>query len=227
MSYILDALVQAELERQSRGVPGLHTVQTLPHLRPLPPPRRRWPILVSGAAGLGGLLALAWMQPWHRDVLDVPAPLVGSASILAAATQAKAAVVSLDGPGLTTAAPVQRLQAVPETPTVVATPADPPRRHHRKVHKGKTRKPPAKIAVGPGLRLYNIAELPPELQAAARKVSVAGFARSDNPKERMAIINDRALREGDEVSGGLRVEQIAGDGVVFNLKGYRFRKGRS
>lgn len=92
---------------------------------------------------------------------------------------------------------------------------------------------PAKVTKAPrataeaGPRVYALAELPAAIQKAAKQISVAGFAQADNSKERMAIINNRALREGDELPGGLRVERIVGNSVVFNLKGYRFIKGRS
>ncbi len=40
----------------------------------------------------------------------------------------------------------------------------------------------------------------------------------------MVIVNDKLLREGDEVEPGLRVEKILGDGLVFDYKGYRFKR---
>lgn len=213
MSFILDALVQAQLERQSRGIPGVLTVQTLPRRRPRA--RRRWPVVAagSGVGAVGVLLAIAWMQFGQAPVREVSAPIVTSASIAAPCAPGGPAVVSL-GP----TAPLQQLRQ--------ETVGELRRKPARKARKGKAPTAAARAAAVPG-RLYGIAELPAELRTVARNISIAGFAHSDNPKERMAIINNRALREGEEVSGGLRVERIAGDGVVFNLKGYRFRKGRT
>nr|WKN24500.1 general secretion pathway protein GspB [Azotobacter vinelandii] len=39
----------------------------------------------------------------------------------------------------------------------------------------------------------------------------------------MAVINDRILRQGDQAGPGVVLERIAGDGVVLNYRGYRFR----
>lgn len=225
MSFILEALVQAQLERQSRGIPSVHTVQTLPRRRPQP--RRRWPAVSAGLGATSALLAIAWMQLGQPPVRQVSAPIITSASIAAPSAPSGPAVVSLGRTGLAPAAPLQQLQqATAEAGRPVATPVEARRKPARKVRKGKTRTSAARIAAVPG-RLYGISELPAELRTVARNISIAGFAHSDNPKERMAIINNRALREGEEVSGGLRVERIAGDGVVFNLRGYRFRKGRT
>lgn len=226
MSYILEALVQAQLERQCHGVPSLYTAQTLPRRRPTP--RRRWPPVVAGIAGLSGLLAIAWMQPWYRDAPGDSTPIISSASVAASPETAKPAVVSLARPEPAPNPPMQQLQsAVPEAGTIGVQPGDVRRKPVRKARKARIRAPVAKVAALPGARLYSIGELPAELQKVARRISIAGFAHSDNPKERMAIINDRALREGEALSGGLRVERIAGDGVIFSLKGYRFRKGRT
>jgi hypothetical protein len=40
----------------------------------------------------------------------------------------------------------------------------------------------------------------------------------------IAIINDRLMKEGDEVSPGLRVEKIKDDSVIFSYKGYVFSR---
>jgi general secretion pathway protein B len=57
------------------------------------------------------------------------------------------------------------------------------------------------------------------------KLSLSFLVYSKNPPDRMVSINGRMVREGQEVSAGLKLEEIAPDGVIFNYKGYRFRKG--
>lgn len=243
MSFILEALIQAQLERQSRGVPGLYTVQTLPPRRP--PIRRRGRALAGGlaAAGLAGILVLAWMQPWLPAPEEVAPPMVAGAIDLPPA-QAAPAKVKLAGGELaspitlppavavlplpTPALPATALPDSAAEPETVAQAQPPHHRHRRPAHKNKARLASAAEPAPPvGNRLYSIPELPADLQKVAKAISIAGFAHADRPKERMAIINNRALREGEAVSGDLRVERIAGDAVVFNLKGYRFRKGRT
>jgi hypothetical protein len=38
----------------------------------------------------------------------------------------------------------------------------------------------------------------------------------------MVRINGRNLREGDAVGGGVTVDEITPEGVIFKLQGYRF-----
>lgn len=208
MSYILDALVKADQERQRQGVPGLHTVQS--GLSARDGAQRRWPVGVAGAMLAAGLLSLAWGRFWQG-----PAPV--------------AALLPEPGRG----APMPRVPAAPPAaapadrplaPSPVASPSRPPV-PVREAMPERAQAIAAEKTPKPGSRLYNIAELPPALQEQARKIKVAGFAQASDAGERLAIINDRAWREGDEVTTGLRVERIANDGVIFNLKGYRFRKG--
>jgi general secretion pathway protein B len=67
------------------------------------------------------------------------------------------------------------------------------------------------------------AELPPALQHELPALSVAGFIR-DEGSSSMVIVNDRLVREGDEVAPGVKLEKIFNDSLVFNYKGYRFKR---
>jgi len=66
-------------------------------------------------------------------------------------------------------------------------------------------------------------ELPPALQQELPVLIVAGFIR-DEGSGGLVIVNDRLAREGDEVAPGVKLEKIAGDSLVFNYKGYRFKR---
>ncbi len=74
-------------------------------------------------------------------------------------------------------------------------------------------------------RILNMAELPLPIQREMPKILVSGISHSADPNGRLAIINDRVVREGDEVAAGLKVEQISMDGLIFSYQGYRFRGG--
>lgn len=67
------------------------------------------------------------------------------------------------------------------------------------------------------------AELPPFLHQELPVLSVAGFIRDEGASS-MVIVNDRLLREGDEAAPGVKLEKILNDGLVFNYKGYRFKR---
>lgn len=53
------------------------------------------------------------------------------------------------------------------------------------------------------------------------KFSVHIYARQ--PTSRMVKVNGRMLREGDQVSSEVKLDEITRDGVILTYKGYRFR----
>lgn len=67
------------------------------------------------------------------------------------------------------------------------------------------------------------AELPTALQKELPALSVAGFIH-DEGSSSMVIVNDRLVREGDEVAPGVKLEKILSDGLIFNYKGYLFKR---
>jgi general secretion pathway protein B len=67
------------------------------------------------------------------------------------------------------------------------------------------------------------AEIPPALQQEMPALSVAGFIR-DEGSGSLVIVNDRLVREGDEVAPGVKLEKILNDSLVFEYKGYRFKR---
>ena len=73
-------------------------------------------------------------------------------------------------------------------------------------------------------KLYEMPELPPGIQQDIPDMSIAGYAFSENPKERSVGINGRLLQEGDYLKQGLRLEHISPEGLVFSYKNYHFRQ---
>jgi general secretion pathway protein B len=59
-----------------------------------------------------------------------------------------------------------------------------------------------------------VQELPP--------LSVSGFIQDEHANT-LVIVNDRLLREGEEVMPGLKLEKITQDSVVFDYRGRRFK----
>ena len=75
----------------------------------------------------------------------------------------------------------------------------------------------------PPKRVLSYAELPASVQKSIPKMTVMGYSYAEEPEMRMVVINDRMLREGDEVSPGVKLEKIGSDGVVLNFRGFQFR----
>jgi general secretion pathway protein B len=55
------------------------------------------------------------------------------------------------------------------------------------------------------------------------EMTIAGYIHDDQEGS-MAMINDKLVREGDEISPGLRLEKILPDGAIFSYRGERFRR---
>lgn len=54
-------------------------------------------------------------------------------------------------------------------------------------------------------------------------INISGYIR-DGDAGGMAMINDKLVREGEEVAPGLRLEKILPEGAIFNYKGRRFTR---
>ena len=81
----------------------------------------------------------------------------------------------------------------------------------------------AAAAEVPPAGIVSYQELPPSIREVLPKLSLTGFAAVDETSARLAFVNDRVVKEGDEVSPGVRLERVDADGMVLNYRGYRFR----
>ncbi len=74
-------------------------------------------------------------------------------------------------------------------------------------------------------RLFNLKDLPLSVQQSLPAFSISAFVYSIDPTIRMVKINGQAMREGQDLIAGLKVEEIIPDGVIFSYQNYRFRIG--
>ncbi|MDC7713918.1 general secretion pathway protein GspB [Vogesella sp. LYT5W] len=239
MSYILDALLKADQERQRHSTPTVHSIHAAQSPQPLPgKPRWRYLLLTlllgSGIAAAGmlfGWQALASIQPATPHAADShPHALRGDT-----APPAETKAVSLP--------PVERAPlAIPGPAEAVAmrpTLPDPTASAHKEHRVAAASKPTAKTVAPPAAasdatpavsridnKVFNLHELPAALQKEiGDTVVISGFSSSGEGTERLVIINDRVRRAGDDVVAGMKLETIQADGVILNYKGYRFRTG--
>ncbi len=68
-------------------------------------------------------------------------------------------------------------------------------------------------------------ELAPQVKDAIPNMSVSMLVYSRKPEERWININGAKRKEGQEISSGLKVEEITPDGAIFSYMGQRFYKG--
>lgn len=71
-------------------------------------------------------------------------------------------------------------------------------------------------------KLYKLQELPPSIRQHLPAFSVSALLYSSNPGSRMVRINEQMMHEGQDLSAGLKLEEITRDGVVLRYQKYRF-----
>ncbi|MEO6033275.1 MAG: general secretion pathway protein GspB [Burkholderiaceae bacterium] len=251
MSYILDALRRADLERERGAVPGLNAQ---------PAPLPAFGPAASGSARpwvwalIGGLVLLLAALAWYafgRDSRSPPAPPAVSP---VAPPQATA---SPTPPGPAPSSSAAQTAAAPATPPApspaaarppaadfgaVRVPETPPSREAT-VPKKESRIP-AKVerktttaertgartapATDPdeaasGALVYTRNQLPESIRNELPVLSIGGASYSKNPASRMLIINGQVFHEGDTLGPNLTLKQIQLKAAVLEYKGYRYK----
>jgi hypothetical protein len=71
-------------------------------------------------------------------------------------------------------------------------------------------------------RLLTFQELPQEIRAALKELTITGHIYSSDHLLRRLNVNDGMWREGDSLPGGVTIEEVTEGGAVFLYSGYRF-----
>jgi len=72
-------------------------------------------------------------------------------------------------------------------------------------------------------RIYRLSELPPSIRQNLPAFSISALLYSSDPDSRMVSVNDQMMHEGEYLTGGVKVEEITRDGVIFRHQKIRFR----
>jgi general secretion pathway protein B len=235
MSYILDALKKAEAERKLGAVPGIHAPTTYAGGTDHRSGRKLW--LWGALATLAAMLAaLAWFQPWHAP--ETPAlPRMPEPAQVAAARQPPVQPLPSQATG---PAPVAVQAPMSVKPSVQARLAEPAKAKAvvRIVPPALPGEQPPAASRAPKLALkldtglgdgqqdnepLTLRELPEQIQREIPALKIGGYIYSNNPAERSLLINNKLLREGDEVAPGLTLEKMMRGSVVLVYKGTRYR----
>jgi general secretion pathway protein B len=223
MSYILEALKKAEQKREQEEPSKVPTFLVGPvrdsgrHVR--------WPYVVAAAivVFLNAILVI-----WHFIPSRAPHQTPSSVQ---------------------TASPVQapaRAESPPVAPVIIREPSKTVRKYEAPASPRKSTPvfvvsgEPAKSAPAPeaapipetrveraqprtGGKIFSLAELPPAIRNALPQFRVSGHAYTPEPRTRVVRINEKILQEGQELSPGLKVEEIVQGGIIMSYGGYRFR----
>jgi general secretion pathway protein B len=197
MSYILDALRRAESERERGNVPGLHAHPVaLPAAARALSVRRRAALATAGVVVLSAAATGLWA--W-RALVTQPTSLEQPAPLDAPLPTVPLAATSVSS------APVARVVAprLTQTNPEIAQVAK------------------ADILVVSTVPMLN--ELPEDIRGQIPPLVVNGTVYSDNPAQRLLLLNGQVLSQGSLAATDVTLERIGAKHSEFNFRGTRFR----
>jgi general secretion pathway protein B len=235
MSYILDALRKAEAERRmgaASDAPAAPRFEAASADARSGGRNRRW-LWVMLAAAAGALVALGWIE-WRTNTTP-PARSAPVASIPPAAN-ASALPAAPSLPPASSPTPTVAEPAAPVALHRPPAPIEPPAAPARSARAAGTPRDAATIAAArqatserspqqPAGATATLRELPAAIRQQIPPLAVSGYIYAPAAADRSVLINQKLLREGDEVAAGLTLETLMPKGMVLNYKGYRFRVG--
>jgi len=201
MSYILEALKRAQAERQLGSAPTLLAVPV--GAAPARDATRRLP---------------AWSA---RSAVALALTLVLALALLAWRLQSPAVTPPVQQPAAPAPLPAALPAAAPPLAVVPSSVApEKPAPNPKTIPKPA---PMLRAAAAEDDKLPSLRELPEPVQHAVPALVFGGYMYSNNPADRLLLI-DKALRhEGEEVAPGLVLEKLLPKAAVMNYKGYRYR----
>lgn len=79
--------------------------------------------------------------------------------------------------------------------------------------------------IAAGNRIYKFNELPQSVREGLPDLSLSLHFYNIDPSYRLINVKGKTLKEGEELSSGVKVEQITPEGAVFSYQNYRFQVG--
>jgi general secretion pathway protein B len=240
MSYILDALKRADAQRERGAVPGLHARQvTTPALPAAPNARTRLWLAVAAAFVLGAVAAGLWV--WQRPVGTVRLTAIQPTPVQPTVNAPLAQ--PLPTPTPTATAPSTIISAPARAPVAPALPAvkslSPKPRPEQKAEPKPELKPVAKAgtpdanaasaplpraqASATAAAVPLLSELPEEIRRQIPPLTITGAVYSDNPAQRLLLVNNLVLTQGSLAAPEVSLEEIRVRSSVFSFRGTRFR----
>jgi general secretion pathway protein B len=105
--------------------------------------------------------------------------------------------------------------AAPPVARVVAPKTAPPQ--HPTIEPTAAASTPATV----GLAL--LAELPPDIRQQIPALTINGAVYSDNPAQRLLLVNGQVLPQGSQAAPDLTLDRIGANSSEFSFRGTRFR----
>jgi general secretion pathway protein B len=219
VSYILDALKKAEAQRGNGQVPGLHD-QHMPTDFGTAPESGSNPLLIGIIMAMGALLigVLLWAT-WHPDEPARPEAQAPTTSMPAVAPSPTAQLMPAPAPA---PAPMQMQEPRPMPEAPAPEPVsrrNPPLQVDREERQAAPR--PTESSFDTAAPAEPADKLPESMRGQIPKMNFGGAMHSDNPANRMLIINGQLFHEGDTVAPDLVLQEIQLKSATFRYRGYR------
>lgn len=217
MSYILDALKKAERERQKGNIPGVLTTHDVV-LKETP----SYPILPYLFIALllisGIFLFFLTFHSKKNSTIPIfknPETIMKSNSAEVIENNKKSNITitsSVKTPDKTSK------DSAPElTKNLPSIQIEPPVINNKPESRSET-----EIKSIVDKKIYQLYELPSSFQQKLPPFSISVHIYSEEPASRFIKINGVSLREGQDLTHGLRVHEITKDGVIFHYQKYLF-----
>jgi general secretion pathway protein B len=196
VSLILEALKKSEQERRRDRGPDLQTIH--PPVAGAAPARSRGALWLVLLVAVNAAALGAWWWQTHK-----PQPERAAAVAAAPATDTR--------PAPAEAAKQDSAPGSAEFTRMTPAPGSAPT--------------PARLSPDRPLPVREVSELPNSVRDELPAMTFSFHVYSADPQKRTIIINNHRLREGDEVSAGVVLEEITDDGVILDKAPYRIHIG--
>ena len=208
MSYILDALKKSDHERRQGDVPDLRTVH-IPVAQEAG--AKQWPYFIIFFLLLSLAFVIGMLKPWenHDEKRVSVIPSENQQAIAVSKT------VASNHESFKSKSPEVKL--LPDkTPVVVA-------KKNEAIQPDIVQQERPEAVLQDYKSIPHLYEMPESLQQTVPKMSFAGHVYSTIADQRSVIVNDQYMNEGDEIVGGLKIEKITREGLVFLYNDKTFR----
>lgn len=208
MSYILDALKKSDRERQRGRAPGLNSIHEPYHPSPEDRSNRQQVKYIFTAIGIILLISIPAMTWYSMKDFTNPAPSVKIEETEATNTKPEIEVLS----SAPSTPPPSQITAGSKKSILMQDQINPPQEEE--------------IAASPpsqkSSEIPDIGSLPVSIQTTIPELNLSGHTYSENPTQRLIIINDTILREGDKLDNTIKLIEITWTGVVLEHSGRQF-----
>jgi general secretion pathway protein B len=234
MSYILEALKKIEQKRTQEEALKPLSFYDAPgeeaRKRPL------WPIVLIAALVLNAGLLIWWIGFKGNDKKEAFSNTTPGVSkvpnkpAVAKVPEDQLKVIKKDMPALRpirpSDQPIRKKEQAPAARSEEQASPTKPVKAETAVSPAKEKTLPEK---GPAPKKNNkvvgLEELPDGLKKTLPAFRISTHVYGADPEGRLVRINDRTLQEGQEVSPGIRVEEITPGGAILSYQGARFKIG--